>query len=237
MNYKKGSEKRELSVKQKYTETSNFAKKYIRGLFTIPDLIQIGLLLASIITVIIFFYNSSVQIDTTKQSIQISDKSFELSKQIALNQEKYAKMEMRAYIVLDSIKVTPFAANKNIVIHYYIANVGKTPAYSVRYKLGTKVGGNGVFQNDFDKIKENTFSESFQQTIGATRNLHVFAPTDMVLNNEKYLLIRSGKARFFIYGIFSYTDIFKEKHMIKFSVEYDASIHGFIFYPNYNNEY
>ena len=238
-------------MKFKKVNLNNTDTKKKHEIFNIANLIQISLLVVGLATVIVFIHDSNVQSRNTeksiaqtdssiliaKKSLEISDSSIMISKRIALTQENFAKIETRAYLVLDSVRIKPFEANKKFVIYYYIANVGKTPANSLRYKLGTKYGGIGVYQRDFDNIKKEVFSESAHPNIGATRNLRIFAQVDRQISHANMSKILRGESKFFVFGIFSYNDVFDETHSLRFCLEFDSTVRGFIFYPNFNDEY
>ena len=172
----------------------------------------------------------------TNKALAKTDSSINLTKQIAATQEKFAKIETRAYIIFKTKKVIQFDGEKELKFKYIIENYGKTPAYGLLVKTGFKFSKVGVYATDFNNLKINATPLEGTATLGATQELViVHASEGKKLHSAMFNDIEQGKLLFFIMGIIYYNDTFGDKHWTRFCLQYQWRDKDFIFYSKYND--
>ncbi len=172
-----------------------------------------------------FLYNVFLFNQTKQQSFDASakaDSSFALSKKIADSQERFARIDTRAYIALTKIetfKLNPNGFDADIIFY----NAGRSPANNVRFQLGIKTyNGKGVWKKDFDslekKIKPAT-QESY--TIGPLSSQTINYPSlNFKITKSDSAKIYRKELNCFVYGTVVYTDIFNVTDTTRFCFQF-----------------
>lgn len=138
---------------------------------------------------------------STRRALKISDstlsigaKSLNIAYENIRIMKENAKIELRAYVQVDSIYFTQFKVGEKIKISIRISNVGKTPAYNLKMLLRSKWGGTGVYLNDYLTLKDTVSSMSIPANNGyiiITDNIGNFfldrADSSGVINGKLYL--------------------------------------------------
>jgi len=222
-------------------------------------IIQGSLALLTIATLIVFIIsmyqqgrstkNALARADTAnynaKKSLDISTLAFKMARisdstdsimtiKDTLARDRNTRMELRAYFVakkFDHIKI-----EKNILQKFSIImiNTGKTPAYKISCWNGIKIE-QGVTQNDFDLLTQNdpkieTGCIGSGQDLAAEIKLF-YNPA----NKDTINKISIGIFKVNYFGIFTYYDIFGEKHFTKYNVQFIPRDTTFYINKNHNN--
>jgi len=227
--------------------------------FTISDVIQIFLLLATIAMLITFIdvssnqYNNTIKalakIDTTntitreslefakrtalasdsstQHSLAVSDSSLVIAFKNLQLSEKKAKIELRAYLEIVSFNFKQFIVGKKIIFEAKLTNVGKTPAYGIKRKGATKIGGTGIYKSEIKDIKEYPGDES---NLGTTLSHYHSINTEVFLTPSDSIKIINGDKFFAAWGEYAYQDVFGEVHFTPYSFRYIARDSKFYIY-------
>jgi hypothetical protein len=148
-------------------------------------------------------------------------------------QERFSKIEMRAYIGFDSVVTRDFkfVIGQKGDMPYSITNVGGTPAYNVIATSKFKYGE--VTQKDFDAVQ-------YPDTGGATMGIEItrtyHASTESPVTSEDtlkvYKSIHDKSLTLFIYGVIWYKDVFDTPHWTRYCVGRSAWRGKKIFFDN-----
>jgi len=181
--------------------------------FTKGEKTQIFLVIVNIVMVASFIVVSCNQIQNTNRIINLA--------------EKNAKIELRAYLEIESFDFKQFIVGKEIIFEVKMTNVGKTPAYKIKRWVMLKPGGTGIYKSDFKDINEY---EILAPTLGTTIPYLNIMNTKINLEQNDSIDIINGDKFFAVWGEFIYQDIFGEAQLTPFAFQYIARDSNFYIY-------
>jgi hypothetical protein len=149
----------------------------------------------------------------------IADSSIALSKQIAETQERFAKIETRAYIVFKEVAKFEFTVGKLMTMDLNFINAGRTPANNMRSYALLKIG-TGIYQHEIDAIENGISKTPYLGTLGAGTIFTTAGPDFRTMSKADSADVSSGKSFIYFFGMIRYTDIFGEDHSTRFSFEF-----------------
>jgi hypothetical protein len=148
-------------------------------------------------------------------------------------QEKFGRIEARAYICYDDIASYRLRINKPKKIEINFINTGKTPAHEFRSESKVMIldTPKEVSQIDVDNI---TTSKKKGRVVGTGQTLIVVTDT-CCLSLEDSLSIFRGKKCMFVYGRIFYEDVFGEPHFTNYCINFRADRFRFLLTTYGNN--
>lgn len=216
---------------------SKFIQEWLVVLFTgIMAFYTIKLFSIAVVQTIIANKNADAAITAANAaviSVKATEKSIQLSKQIADSSIKFTKLGMRAYLTVDSIFIARFTINRGLKILFFINNYGSTPASRITIRASMKVGGTGIYKSEFDELKEIGTTTA---SLGSNKSFSVEYGGSFILSEVDSSMIKNGRKPLYFWGIIRYYDIFGENHHTKFCTEYRRNdiCEGFTIYGNCN---
>lgn len=129
-----------------------------------------------------------------------------------------AKRQLRSYLVAKNFQLKNVEAGQAPVLTYEVKNVGQTPAYNVRVLAERFETAEGEcvskVKRRFSPVK-GPISETVLGSGDASRCGFVF---DAPLNSDQVAGIRAGTRCVGVFGVISYRDIFKRRHLVTFKL-------------------
>ena len=175
-------------------------------------------------TAALTFYTALLYTLTVRQASESSvyaDSSFALSKRVADTQEQFAKIETRAYLVVQEVNSERPVVGQPVLIHFFCSNVGKTPAYNTTLIDSVKLSRD-ITSDEFsnvDKVQPDsggTVVGGGDIRFGGDVRWRVFTKRDSI-----NLFHRGFKL--YLYGNIVYKDKFGESHFTHFAFSYDPT--------------
>jgi len=162
--------------------------------------------------------NSKNSDSLNRKAIEIADSSMEISKKIADIQEKYTKIELRAYITI--VEVVPYflEVGRNTQIKIAYVNYGKTPAFNIKCFSGYRLGRPELIERDMKHLKEfkSIAADTKGTDLDGSFNCDFGNRIDSVMLDS----IKNNKIQYFVFGYISYDDIFGDNHKSIFIKKY-----------------
>ncbi|MCK9212383.1 MAG: hypothetical protein M0P61_16200 [Ignavibacteriaceae bacterium] len=171
----------------------------------------------------------------TGESLDISNKSLGITRQSIENAEKNAKIDLRPYIVVNSDSVMyPFSkVNKNLSMIFSVTNAGKTPAFNF-FHTNVLTVIDSVNQSDIDGlIKQSTRHHNAGFALGSNltnKKEGIYG----IFSLQDSINVYNGKNKLIFFGVISYSDIFKERHLTWYCLEYDIKRERWVYNERYN---
>lgn len=156
------------------------------------------------------YESTAKSVEITNKSLAIADTSIAITKQLAKTQEKFARIENRAYLNIKNIGFI-IPQTDSIIVDLNIFNSGKTPAMRV-FEVIFITNIETDLPRHAKEIRGIVSTRSNQgRIIGANMSIDkkVHGP---FVTPENFSLFSSGKSKLYIIGLIGYTDIFKTRH-------------------------
>jgi hypothetical protein len=166
------------------------------------------------------------------RSIAIAESSVATAKGASRTQERYAKIETRAYLCIDEVFDFAIRPGSQPAMKITILNIGKTPAYDCKFTFASKTG-TGVYKTDIDKMLLDKVKGSGIIGAGQKFTISPGVNADTYSTNDSTVVF-TGKYNLYIFGEFHYRDKFNEPHFTRFCLGYDPRTKGFYQYERYN---
>lgn len=176
-----------------------------------------------IATVYMALYTAKLFRLTTQQSKDASaqaDSSYALSKRIAASQEKFAKIETRAYIAIKSVFVYPPHPDSLKNGYAIYENIGKTPANNCRHWMETGLYAGTLKREAIEKL---IIEPKLGSSVGANTPVTLFISKERRYKFTKADCdsINNGLLKLYILGAVFYDDVYNEHHHTHFLGVYD----------------
>jgi len=168
-----------------------------------------------------------------RKAIEIADSSIKISKKIAALQEIFTKIELRPYVMIDSI-FPIIAVNQNFKYIVYMSNSGKTPAYKATINCSFKFSKTGVYEDNINKINRPPVNDAIYETLGNGNKDMINCIFRTMINTMIFNKIRSGEITLYLFGCIFYEDIFGDEHQTCFCWRYAPLENRFYTYERYN---
>jgi len=156
----------------------------------------------------------ALQEESLKHSVKTDYDNGILAIKDTLASDRNTKMELRAYLAIDSMKIRNITIN-GIELILKIMNTGKTPAYNIVLVFAGKPDGTGIYKKEMDELikhRSDTNAEMHGNGMSFTLEYTLHLGDNPIVNQQ----IISGEKDFYIYGIIFYDDIFKIRHRTRF---------------------
>lgn len=152
----------------------------------------------------------------------MAQNAFELSQRIAATQEKYAKIDTRAYIAFQGFVDFRLPTREGAEININLYNSGRTPANNLRAHIATKKYiGKGVWKTDMDSLKKIALKNSAPYwTVGPMANASIEFPLNMVATKEDSIKIYRRETNLYVFGFIDYVDIFNDADTTFFCLQF-----------------
>lgn len=221
----------------KYNKVNNWIKKdKTQFLLVIANL---GLFIVAVIFGWIQSCNTQKGLDFTNRSLKIarvSDSTDNIMRiKDTLAKDRIAKMEFRAYFIVDSFIYYKFKSN--IIfgkIGIKMINVGKTPTYKISYRNDYRIGQE-ITQKDFDSLDMAKFNRS-SKCVGANQTLIIDVNLfGNIFTQGKYDSIYKGIINVNFFGKIIYYDIFGVCHYTRYNVRFNPTGGKFYINENFND--
>jgi hypothetical protein len=175
----------------------------------------------------------------SKQMIESSSNDTSLNSKKPLNknnaQNNLDKINLRAYVVLNDIEGFDLHVGQRIQGAIKFMNTGKTPAHNLMPSRGMCTGDQNLDSciNFLRGVADRHKNEG--DVLGANMMIStagICAPNPISIEDsiQTYIMRRP----FYVYGIISYYDIFKERHLTYFCRQIDIPNARVIVYSKYN---
>jgi len=165
-----------------------------------------------------FFYETKESIRISKDSIVLTQKSIALSSKIANTQEKFAKIETRAYLSIEEINKFILNTHRDIEFVYSLKNSGRTPANKIKGRLYIKIGGTGSFRaSEAERIDQEVVNatEMGSMSPNSIKKISQIIKDQKISRADSITVFRGIKP-LFIYNILIYTDMFGDIDTTRF---------------------
>jgi hypothetical protein len=161
------------------------------------------------------------QSDSTNAIAQkaIADSSIELSKKIAATQERFAKIETRAYVVFSQVSRFDFTVGSKMMVELEFTNAGRTPATNMRTLYRLKIG-NGIYQGEIDAIEKGIDNLRYKGTLGAGMSSSLPYSMEMTMTKADSAYVFGGERAIYVIGKIAYGDIFGDSHATRFCFQF-----------------
>lgn len=122
-----------------------------------------------------------------------------------------ARRQLRAYVFIDSVRITPVSVGAAPMVKVSFKNFGQTPAYNV---MAT---GRVALVPSFGEAPALTGDSAFNMgTQGPGAVATSSASLDPALTAEQGSKITDGSLTLFAYGLLQYTDAFKKQRFLRY---------------------
>ncbi len=159
-----------------------------------------------------------------------ADESIRLTNRIANTQEKFSKIEMRAYVIMDNIKIVTFEIGKNIGIEYIVQNIGRTPAYKAKRIVCSKAG-----QFTKQEMLDMKPAITEQGSIFGAGIPYIESADGFYVSADLFNAIKNSSDTLHIAILFTYKDIFSEPHYTRTYIRWIEKQNKIEFMYQYND--
>ncbi|MDP2209533.1 MAG: hypothetical protein Q8K98_12305 [Bacteroidota bacterium] len=146
------------------------------------------------------------------------------------------KIENRAYIGIQEIIPKPVVVGKPVEITFIAANVGKTPAYSVRQQSGLSFWSEFTVDDPF-KHSDIIFPKDTQAVyvLGSGAPLYIEHSSNTTLKKSELDTLQKGAFTIYAYTSITYNDIFGVPHFTHICLEYMPAVNMWRAAKKYND--
>lgn len=129
--------------------------------------------------------------------------------QLYLSERNNAR-ELRAYLITDVDEISGSDNNAdNMFVDFHVSNVGQTPAHGVETSVTY-----AKFPLNRQEVAERVSKQEGVSILGRDRRNPY--RLEIKLNAQEVRDLDAKKERIYVYGIVKYTDIYRERHLLRF---------------------
>ena len=172
-----------------------------------------------------------ISAEAALRGVAATEDANELSKQIAEGQERFAKIEVRAYVTVGGVQSYRTDIGHQVKVTTEIENAGKTPAYNVRSRSGIKIG-TSIYESEIKYLPPvPTASGSI---LGAGQKITIEASGDDFRKVDS-INVATGKYTLFVVGTITYKDKFGDVHHTRYCKFFRPRDKQFLDYEKWND--
>jgi len=138
-------------------------------------------------------------------------------KQISIYEET-TKLDLRAYTVIENVRMDAFNVDEKVGIGFDIRNIGKTPAYKVKQITRFE---NRPFEDE-DILSTQTPTTNEGVVIGTGLFYHQ-SSRGFILTNDRFIAINNEQDTLYVMIVITYEDIFSEQHYTRIHARCDIT--------------
>jgi hypothetical protein len=214
---KSNSDKKELPEKFSWRKTP------------IGDRVQIILVIINIGMLIAFICVGADQHTDSIEALKRADTSNTYTRESLQLSKQTSRIELSAYIQIDTVKITQMKEGKNLGFSLTYLNNGKTPAYDVYSVIGVIPGGKpniNILNKDWLKLQETPPISGY--FVGSNASVTQPIITTIKIKDSTTIPAWKNGSKFLgIYGFIFYKNVFNDSCYTQFSMAYDHIRGGF----------
>jgi len=154
------------------------------------------------------------------RSVAVAERSLALNKKLVNIQERFAKVEVRARLVIQHWHVDKPELGVAARGRFVMKNLGKTPAFNVLFSHFLKIG-TGLYQNEIDTMRTVAVRHLGTDYVDAGVEFGKEMKWEDGLTPYHMQLIENGQTVYY-YGQVTYDDAFGKHHWTRFCFYYNA---------------